>query len=195
MPYQFEARKKVPDYLNLDDRLLVNLILEGDHDVAANFLKQKCTVIFDYIIKTRLKGLNLNIDDLVSDFYIFLQENDWEKLRQFRFESKLLTWINLVASRYFLKKYASELKESARKCTPIDGIPSFTDEDSDRRIVQSELLEAISAMKQIRYQQVLLLGLQGFDSGEIGEQLGISINNVYIIRSRAITNLKSLLNG
>jgi RNA polymerase sigma factor (sigma-70 family) len=178
-----------------DERILVEQILLGHNTLAAIFLKQKCLKTFEYILHTRLRGLNLDVDDLVNDFYIFLQENNWEKLRKFRFESRLHTWLNLVASRYLLKIYARELKENARNGTPIESISTFADEDSEQRLVRSEILEAISYLKDKRCRQLLLLGLQGFDSDEIADQLGIDTNNVYVIRSRAIKNLKNLLNG
>lgn len=181
--------------LNLDDKSLITLILEGDSSIAASFLLNKCFRIFEYINRTRLVGLGLNTNDLVSDFYIFLQQNDWEKLRQFRFESKLQTWINLVASRYFLKKYAIELKERGREHTPIDSIAAFVDENTEQCLVRSEILEAISLLKDKRSQKIIILGLQGFDSSEIADILNTTTNNVYVIRSRAIINLKNQLNG
>jgi RNA polymerase sigma factor (sigma-70 family) len=177
-----------------DDKSLVEQITDGNDQLAFIFLKEKCEKIFEYIRNSRLKGFDLETDDLINDFYIFLQENNWEKLRAFRFESKLQTWINVVASRYLLKKYDNELKENSVKGTPIEGIHSFSDDDTTNRMVLAELLEAISRLKEKRYQQVLLLGLQGFDPKEIGEQIGISVNNVYVIKSRAVEQLKNLIN-
>jgi RNA polymerase sigma factor (sigma-70 family) len=177
-----------------DDESLVEQIINGCDQLAFIFLKEKCEKTFQYILNTRLKGLDLETDDLINDFYICLQENNWEKLRAFRYESKLQTWINVVASRYLLKKYGNELKENSVKRAPIEGILSFSDDDTTNRMVRAELLEAISRLKEKRYQQVLLLGLQGFDPKEIGEQIGTSVNNVYVIKSRAVEQLKNLIN-
>ena len=194
MSYPVDDEKKVSESLNMDDRQLVSQIIGGNNLLAALFLKQKCHKIFEYINSTRLKGLDLNVDDLINDFYLYLQENNWEKLRSFRYESKLQTWINLVASRYLLKKYDKDLKENARKGTQIDGFPSFTDDDHHNKMVRTDLLEAIGQLKEKRDQLVLLLILQGFDSSEIAEQVGTSIGNVYTIKSRAIEKLRTLLN-
>jgi len=189
-----DKRRLTSESLDLDDRQLVAQIITGDSQIAALFLKQKCAKIFEYVLRTRLKGLNLDVNDLIHDFYIFLQENNWEKLRTFRYESKLQTWINLVASRYLLKKYDKDLKENARKGTQIDGFPSFTDDDHHNKMVRIELVEAIGQLKEKRDQLVLLLLLQGFDSSEIAEQIGTSANNVYTIKSRAIEKLRILFN-
>lgn len=194
MSYPVDDEKKVSESLNMDDRQLVLQIIRGDNLLAALFLKQKCQRTFEYINCTRLRGLDMHVDDLINDFYLFLQENNWEKLRSFRFESKLQTWINLVASRYLLKKYDKDLKENARKGTQIDGFPSFTDDDHHNKMVRTDLLEAIGQLKEKRDQLVLLLILQGFDSSEIAEQVGTSTGNVYTIKSRAIEKLRTLLN-
>ena len=122
-----ETKKCLPN-TNTEDREIVTRIVEGNSLLAALFLKQKCAKIFEYIKDTRLEDLDLQVDDLVSDFFIYLQENNWEKLRTFRFESRLQTWINVVASRYLSKKYASELKERSKTGAQLDSIPSFTDE-------------------------------------------------------------------
>lgn len=193
MPYPNEE-KKVSEFLNVDDRQLIAQIINGNSQLAVFLLKHRCVKIFEYINITRLKGLDLDVDDLINDFYLYLQENDWEKLRSFRYESKLQTWINLIASRYLLKKYNKDLKENARKGTQINGFPSFTDDDHQNKMVRTELLEAIGHLKEKRDQMVLLLILQGFDSNEIGEQIGTSTGNVYTIKSRAIEKLRNLLN-
>ncbi len=188
------STENMPETFEISDRQLVVQIIHGNKLLAANFLQQKCARTFEYINRTRLKGLDLHVDDLINDFYLYLQENNWEKLRSFRCESKLQTWINLVASRYLLKKYDKDLTENARKGTQIDGFPSFTDDDHHNKMVRIELLEAIGQLKEKRDQLVLLLILQGFDSSEIAEQIGTSTGNVYTIKSRAIEKLRTLLN-
>jgi RNA polymerase sigma factor (sigma-70 family) len=177
-----------------DEKWLVAQIINGDNQLAFIYLKKNCAKTFEYIRNTRLRDLVLDVDDLINDFYIYLQENNWEKLRYFRFESKLQTWINLVASRYLLKKYDKELKENSIKGTPIEDIKTFSDEDIHNKIVRVELLEAISHLKEKRYKHVLLLGIYGFEPKEIGVIIGTTTNNVYVIKSRAIEQLKNLIN-
>jgi RNA polymerase sigma factor (sigma-70 family) len=152
----------------VDDRQLVEQILNGKEE-------------------------HLCLDDLINGFYLYLQKDNCEKLRTFRFDSKLQTWICVVASRYLLKKYEKELKENATKSAPIDRIKTFSGEDASERMITADLLEAINLIKEKRCQQVLLLGVQGYEPKEIGEQLGITTNNVYVIKSRAIEQLKNLI--
>jgi RNA polymerase sigma factor (sigma-70 family) len=181
------------NYKSLTDHQLIEKIVGNDPVAIDHLLGVRCQSLFRYIKYNLLKYISVDEKDLENEIYLYLRENDWEKLRAFRFESKLQTWINLVASRYLLKKFCKEMKENSRKGTPIDSIRSFADEDNNNRIVRAELLEAIGNLKDKRDQLILLLTLQGYDPGEIGEQLGTNTNNVYTIKSRAIDKLRRLL--
>jgi len=191
MTLPFTDNRLPLDLSGIDDRELIRRVINGDEGLAACFLEKRCQKIFEYINNTRLKGLGLDVNDLINDFYIFLREDDWEKLRSFRFESRLTTWISLVASRYLLKKYSCELKEKPLKGTPIEDVNSFTEESNS--IVRTDLLEAIGCLKDKRHQMVLLMGLHGYDAAEIAKHIGISVSNIYVIKSRAIDKLKELV--
>ncbi len=85
------------------------------------------------------------------------------------------------------------MKESTQKGTPIDALHSLVDHDYKSQMVKAELIEAIMMLKDKRQQQLMLLTLKGYDSTEIGKLMGLSTNNVYVIRSRAIEKLKGLM--
>ncbi len=178
----------------INDRELVNRILAGDKDALGEFLLKDCYPIFFKILRDRLSNLDLKADDLISDFYIYLYENDWKRLRGFRFESKLRTWINLVASRYLMKKYKKELKENARKNTPIAEGTLSVFEHLDKKMTKFELTGAIGKLPNERDRRMLEYSIMGFKTDEIASLLKTSNNNVYVIRNRAIKNLKRLLN-
>jgi RNA polymerase sigma factor (sigma-70 family) len=145
------------------------------------------------IVTNAPKDLELSVDDLINDFYIYLQENNWQRLRTFRFESKIQTWITVIASRYFLKKYSRQITNRSAGNPSLEGVQVFTDEFHERKLVRAELLEAIRDLKDKRQQHVLLLTLQGFDSSEIGRRMDTTVNNVYVLKSRAIEKLKTML--
>lgn len=177
----------------LSDHQLVEQILTGNYKAVVYFFKSKCQPSFEYIHRTYLKDLELSVDDLINDFYIYLQENNWQRLRTFRFESKIQTWITVIASRYFLKKYSRQITNRSAENPSLEGVQVFTDEFHERKLVRAELLEAIGGLQDKRQQHVLLLTLQGFDSAEIGRRMDTSVNNVYVLKSRAIEKLKTIL--
>ena len=186
--------KSITDFSSVSDKLLVDKIIDGDDRAIEYFLSIYCSKIFTYLKNNHLKQIDLSEIDLANDFFIFLKEKDWQKLRRFNHKAKLSTWVNVVASRYFIKKYNKELKENARKNTPIEGIRSFVNEDANVKLIYAELLDAINQLLDKRYRKVLLLGLQGYSPHEIAKHLDTSTNNVYVIKSRAIDQLKSLMN-
>ena len=173
------------------DKQIVDGILRGDERIIGYFFNRKCRPIFAYIIRS---VFDFQIDEatLVSELYIYLQKNDWYKVRQFDFRSKLTTWANVVAIRFFQKK-RSELIESGS----IEALNNKTDfglvplGDIDRRI---DIEEAMKKMPNERYRQVIeLLDIQGTRPEELAEEMNVTIDNLYNIHRRARLQLRMVM--
>ena len=176
-----------------DDRKLVKNILAGDRNIAGYYISKPCFKYFNYIKKQYLYNINIEAGDLINDFYIFLQESDWEKLRGFRFESKLETWVCTLATRHLLKKYHKELKENSRTNPQINENYLTLLKPSQKKMSRFELMNAINQLENQRERVLMQYTLEGFGTEEIAKKLEISNNNVYILRSRAIKNLRILI--
>lgn len=184
----------VPEFKKLNDSQLVKKILDGDRDAAGYFISNICFKYFDYIKKQYLYKLDVEVGDLISDFYIFIQENNWKKLRGFRFESKLETWVCIIASRHLYKKYHKELKENSKTSPQIEENYLAQLKPSDTRMSKFELRDAINQLNNNRERLLMLYTLEGYKTEEIAEKLQTSNNNVYILRNRATKHLRELLN-
>ena len=184
-------RKTMP---MLDDKTLVKRVLEGDKDAMAQFLAEKCFNTFSYICNQRLKCLDLEINDLINDFYIYLSNNDWKVLRTFRFESKLQTWVNWVASRYLVKLYRKDLKENAKETPPITEKTLFDITPNETKMSKFELMDSINKLENTKDREILRYTLLDMKTEEIAKLMATSNGNVYIMRNRAVNNLKRLLN-
>lgn len=179
---------------SLTDRELIAFLHEGNDEANLQLL-QKIRSIVRFIRNKKLAAFELDETDLVHDFYIFLQKNNFEKLRSFRFESQLNTWLFPVCYRFVSKQYKRLLKEKALKMTLLDGIELYVkDETTQKYLVRAEVLDAISKLTDKREQLVLLLTIQGYEAKEIAQRLNTTVNNVYVIKSRAIEKLRKLLN-
>lgn len=192
--FDFKSKNstKVPSG-QLPDRELVNLLCEGNNPVQLQLL-QKIRPIVKFI-RIKREAFDLDETDLTHDFYIFLQKNNFEKLRSFRFDSQLNTWLFAVCYRFISRQYETFMKEKKLKTTLIDGVKvCIIDETSQKYLVRAELLDAISKLTDKRECLVLILILQGYEAKEIAENLGTTVNNVYVIKSRAIEKLRKLLN-
>jgi RNA polymerase sigma factor (sigma-70 family) len=176
-----------------EDRQLVQKVLAGDKEAMAIFLTKKCYSIFNYIRTRRLKSLDIEAKELISDFYIYLSNKDWKVLRTYRFESKLQTWINLVAARYLVQLYKKELQENARENPPVCETTIHGAMNMSNKLSRFELEDAISRLLNEHDRQVLRYTLNDYKTEEIAEKMKVSIANVYVLRNRAIKNLKKLI--
>ena len=59
--------------------------------------------MFNYILH-RFCPCQLDKNELINELYLYLQSDNWYKLRQFDFRSKLTTWLTVVAVRFFQKR-------------------------------------------------------------------------------------------
>lgn len=178
---------------SLADRELVAFLHEGNNEAILQLL-QKIRPIVKFICNKKLAALQMDETDQIHDFYIYLQKNNFEKLRSFRFDSQLNTWLFAVCYRFISRQYKTFLKEKKFKTTLIDGVKVYIiDETSQKYMVRAELLDAISKLTDKRERLVLILILQGFEAKEIAENLSTTVNNVYVIKSRAIEKLRKLL--
>jgi len=83
------------------DKEIIDGILGGDQAMSQYFFFEKCKSTIGSII-AKVYHHQKDYDELVSDLYMFLQKDDWHKLRDFRYESKLTTWLWTVASNFFV---------------------------------------------------------------------------------------------
>lgn len=68
-----------------------------------NIFCKKCSKLFSYILYS-IYGNMTTLNELVNEFYLYIAADNWRKVRQFDFRSKLMTWVGVVAIRFFQKK-------------------------------------------------------------------------------------------
>lgn len=78
------------DYSRYTDMQFAEGLLNNDVKMIEYFFKGKCFGLFGY--------------NLINVFLCFSQ-NNWYKVSQFDFRSKLLTWVTVVAVRFFQKRH------------------------------------------------------------------------------------------
>lgn len=173
------------------DKQIVDGILQNDSAIIEHFFCRECKPLFAYIIRSVFDG-NQEINELINELYIYLSHNDWYKVRQFDYRSKLITWISVVAIRFFQKKRA----------LMIDSVPIETLYDQnilwkdigtnqDRKM---DVRKAITKMPNERYQYVIIeLELKERDPEELAQEMNITIDNLYNIRRRAHLQLKTIM--
>lgn len=88
---QICSMTQTPKY---SDYQIVNGILNNDQTITQHFFLKECKPMFEYI-EHAIFDDNVERDELVSELFLYLQHNDWHKIRQFDFRSKLTQYLHL----------------------------------------------------------------------------------------------------
>lgn len=87
----------------MTDRETLERILAGDPQTVREFFFERCRPVLTYIGRYFCQFLE-SPEDLIGEFYEFLSEDDWHKLRIFRYSCSLNSYVAIIASRYFQHK-------------------------------------------------------------------------------------------
>ena len=88
--------------MKLDDKQIISSLIAHDPKVTAQFFFKECRPLFLSVIRRVFGTQIVDYDEIISEIYILLMENDCKKLRTFKFESTLYQWLKTVAIRHCL---------------------------------------------------------------------------------------------
>lgn len=179
------------DYSQYTDRQLVDGLINNDIKLIEYFFNKKCSGLFGYILVNVFDG-NIDKQDLLQELFWYLAKNDWYKVRQFDFRSKLMTWVTVVAVRFFQKKR----EELIEKSTPLTLNDKMWQEQNyvisiDQRM---DLCNVLERMPNIRYRKVIkALDLQDVRPEILAREMNVTIDNLYNIHRRALLQLRLIM--
>jgi len=185
-------RKKLKYFKSLSDRELLDAVLNNDEDAIEYLLFFRCDKLFSFIIR-RTFSSNAKKEELITEFFLFLQRNNWEKLRKFNFLSSFDTWLSTVLVRFFDNKKNDVATTDEKSALLDENIIDF--EEINMHLMRFELLDAINSLENEKYKYVLLSEWKGLKANEIALTMGTSVDNIYTISSRAKVELKKMLDG
>lgn len=178
-------------YEQYTDRELVDRITRNDKAVIEYFFIKKCSPIFLYILRSVFDG-KIDVKELVNELFLYLSENNWYKIRQFDYRSRLTSWVRIVAVRFFVKK-RNELMEQGLYFTPSNikeqgfNPHAFIDKRMD-------LHKALDSMPNERYRKVIIdLDLKEIPPEQLAKEMGITVDNLYNVHRRALLQLKCIM--
>lgn len=178
------------NYKSLSEQDLVALIINNDDGAIHFFFYEKCQSTIRYIIRSVFDG-GIDYDELINELYIHLSKNNWEKLRSFRFQSKLMTWTSVVATRFFISIRDSLVIDS-RGDPPlkVQNSSEFISDFTDSKI---DISTIIGLMPNKRYQLVLReLEINDMKPDTLALSLGTNVDNLYNMRRRARAQFRTI---
>ena len=87
---------------SMTDQQLISQLIAHDPQVTAQFFFRDCRPLLVSVIRRVFGTQIVDYDEIISEIYILLMENDAKKLRSFKFESTLYQWLKTIAIRHCL---------------------------------------------------------------------------------------------
>jgi len=171
--------------MKFTDKEIIEGILIGNEKVINQFFYEECTPMFHYIIR-KIFDYQAEKDELINELYIYLQADDWHKLRQFDYRSKLTTWLSVVATRFFQKKRAALIENESSETLIVEKGESF----EQRVHTKLDVKTLLERLPNERYHFVIQkLILEDKEPQEVADEMEITVANLYNIKTRAIKEL------
>lgn len=176
--------------MQITDREIVDGILRNDSQIIYHFFFVQCAPMFAYIVRSVFDN-RADGRELVSELYLYLSDDNWYKVRQFDFRSRLTTWLSVVAIRFFQKKRDSLIENESQE-PPIHKERGYlTSSSIDRRI---DIRNALKKMNNSRYRKVIEeLELKERPVEEVAAEMQITEANLYNLRRRARMQLAMIM--
>ena len=186
--------RRIAYFESLSDRQLVELLLANDQEAVEYVFFYRCSGMFAHIVHSVFQSQGKK-EELISEFYLYLSENEWSRLRQFEFKSALNTWLTVIAVRYFRKKRVSQTKLVAVEPQLIVETQKNETDDYDvfHEMSRLELYKAIDRLSKPRERYALLADLTGKSAEEIAADMGCTVSAVYNLTKKARMELRTLL--
>ena len=173
----------------MTDQEIISSLIAHDSKVTAQFFFKDCRPLFLSVIRRVFGTQMVDYDEIISEIYILLMENDAKKLRSFKFESTLYQWLKTIAIRHclLLKNKAMVIDDESQEPLNNSHREHSLVESSQARMDMETLLRQ---MKNQRYALVIrLLMIDGRTPEEVALQLCVTVGNLYNIKRRALLAL------
>ena len=173
----------------MTDQEIVHSLIYHDPKVTAQFFFKDCRPLLLSVIRRVFGTQTVDYDEIISEIYILLMENEAKKLRSFKFESTLYQWLKTIAVRHCLllkskaKVIDDESKEPLDNCRKEQAV-------SENTQAKMDLETLLGQMKNQRYDLAIrLLIVDGLPAEDVARRLSVTVDNLYNIKRRAIQAL------
>ena len=132
--------------------------------------------------------------DLIHEFYIYLQNNHWAKLRNYDPSLPFEKWLSVVSYRFFKDHTLSML--DAQRQTSVSRLPDseveriYSQGETNLSSLMMDLRNALHRLESNRDRNILhSLLVDDEEPAAVAARFGISIDNLYNIKRRALAKL------
>ena len=177
------------------DRELIEAVCDNDQQAIVHLFYRKCLPTFQYHIY-KLFPYKQDVRDLVDEFFLYLFEDDWRRLKTFDgSRASLVTWMSVTSFRFF-KSYKHSKIDSNGLISISDKWETFVGDwvqSSDAGLMM-DLNKSINSIKNERDREIAkLIFIQDKEFQVVADRFGLTIDYVYTVKNRLVKQLKSKL--
>ena len=176
----------------MSDQQIIEALIARNERVTQQFFFGNCRLLFLSIMRY-VFSYEVDYDEFVNEFYLYLMENDAYRLKQFQGRSTIYQWMKIIAIRYFISK-RDRMIDNESKDALLDSVVRNETVDGEKKMTAKMDIEHLfSLMPNRRYVYVIIrLVLQEVEPKVVAEELGTNVDNLYNIKKRAIAALTEI---
>lgn len=176
----------------MSDQQIIDALIARDDRVTRQFFFKSCRPLFLSIMRY-VFSYEVEYDEFVSEFYLYLMKGDAHVLRQFQGRSSIYQWIKVIAIRYFIARRDGMIDMESKETllSTVVQKESFDAEASTMMRIDVERL--LSLMPNRRYAYVIRrIVLEEAEPAVVAEELCVRVDNLYNIKKRAMAVLTEI---
>lgn len=171
----------------MTEQEIIKGLIDRDNRITEEFFFNKCRPLFCRIISL-VFSYEVDYDEFVNELYVYLMENDAQKLKNFEYRSSVYMWLKILAIRYFIKKRGRMIDDTPHN-PPYEGLELIAGEDN-KEDAKADLERLLKQMPTPRYANVIkMLLIEDWEPNNLADKMGITTANLYNIKHRAMVQL------
>ena len=176
----------------MTDQEIIEGLIARNERITQDFFFRRCQPLIFALISKFYPG-GADYDELVSDLYLHLMEDNARRLRQYEGRSSIYQWLKMVARNYFLDKKNREqvIENETEDRLLIKAKDLATDNSANEAVM--DVAAILDLIENENYRLVLQKHvIEGMSFDELEKVTGIKKANLYNIKKRALNAMEKI---
>ena len=176
----------------MTDQEIIQGLIARDERITQDFFFRRCQPLI-YALISKFYPNGADYDELVSDLYLHLMEDNARRLRQYEGRSSIYQWLKMVARNFFLDKVNRErMTENESEDRLLDKANDASTDNSANEAVM-DVAAILDLIENDNYRLVLQKHvIEGMSFDELAKVTGIKKANLYNIKKRALNAMEKI---
>lgn len=176
----------------MTDQEIIQGLIERNERITREFFFRRCQPLF-YALIAKYYPAGADYDELVSELYLHLMEEDARRLRQYKGRSSIYQWLKRVAGNYFLDKLSRERMIDNTPDNRLLGKAKDVLTDNSAQEAEMDVAALLDQIENENYRLVLQKHvIEGMSFDELERITGIKKANLYNIKKRALDAMEKI---